>query len=150
MQRVLFNLHRKLLPTTALEGKADEYLVAGLISSEMAKRVIECIKQERGTATYLNDGVSEVTDENADGNQSLATKLSPAAMQALLNKRVNMMRSGAHTGDGGVTDQFRVYEEIILHLEHGDFLRLMVQASAGACQAAKAPHSSFKPASELW
>ena len=73
VQRVLFNLHRKLLPTTALEEKADEYLAAGLISSGMAKRVIECIKQERGTATYLNDGVSEVTDENADGNQSVAT-----------------------------------------------------------------------------
>ena len=71
VQRVLFNLHWRLLPTTALEEKADEYLAAGLISREMAKRVIECIKQERGTATYLNDGVSEVTDENADGNQSV-------------------------------------------------------------------------------
>ena len=114
----------------------------------MAKRVIECIKQERGTATYLNDGVSEVTDENGDGNQSVATKLSPAAMQALLNKRVNMMQSGAH--DGGATDQFRVYQEIIQHLEHGDFLRLMVQASAGASQSANAAHSSFKSASEFW
>ena len=148
MQRVLFNLHRKLLPTTALEEKADEYLAAGLISREMAKRVIECIKQERGTATYLNDGVSEVTDENADGNQSVATKLSPAAMQALLNKRVNMMQRGA--ADGGVTDQFRVYEEIIRHLEHGDVLRRMVQASAGANQAVNAAHSSLKSASELW
>ena len=148
VQRVLFNLHRKLLPTTALEEKADEYLAAGLISSGMAKRVIECIKQERGTATYLNDGVSEVTDENADGNQSVATKLSPAAMQALLNKRVNMMQSGAH--DGGATDQFRVYQEIIQHLEHGDFLRSMVQASAGASQAANAIHSSFKAASKFW
>ena len=33
---------------------------------------------------------------------------------------------------------------------HGDFLRLMVQASAGANQAVHAVHSSVKSASEFW
>ena len=70
VQRVLFNLHRKLLPTNVLQEKASEYLAADLISSEMAARVVECIKQERGTSTYLNDGVEEVP-EDAGGAQTL-------------------------------------------------------------------------------
>ena len=127
MQRVLFNLHRKLLPTNVLQEKASEYLAADLISSEMAARVMECIKQERGTTTYLNDGVSEVPE---DGDVEQTTKLSPAAMKVLLNKRVNMMQDGARAGEGD-TDQFRVYQYIIHCIEHGEFLRVMVQASAG-------------------
>ena len=127
MQRVLFNLHRKLLPTNVLQEKASEYLAADLISSEMAARVMECIKQERGTTTYLNDGVSEVPE---DGVVEQTTQLSPAAMKVLLNKRVNMMQDGARAGEGD-TDQFRVYQYIIHCIEHGEFLRVMVQASAG-------------------
>ena len=87
-----------------LQGKADEYLAEKLISSDMAARVMECIKQERGTTTYLNDGVSEVP-EDADVHQSLAAKLSPEAMKVLLNKRVHMMQDGARAEEG-ITDQF--------------------------------------------
>jgi hypothetical protein len=50
-------------------------------------------------------------------------------MQEELEKRIEMMRSGA--AGGGVTDQARVYDYIIGCLENGEHLRLMVQASAG-------------------
>ena len=51
-------------------------------------------------------------------------------MKELLDKRVSMMQDG-RVGDGVVTDQFRVYSHIIHCIETGQFLRLMVQASAG-------------------
>ena len=41
-----------------------------------------------------------------------------------------MMQDGARAGEGD-TDQFRVYQYIIHCIEHGEFLRVMVQASAG-------------------
>ena len=50
-------------------------------------------------------------------------------MKELLDKRIGMMQNG-RVG-AGVTDQFRVYSHIIYCIEHGHFLRLMVQASAG-------------------
>ena len=127
MQRVLFNLHRKLLPTSALREKADLYIKEKLIDAPMAARVLECIRQERGTTTYLNEGVEEVP-EDAE-NQSLAAKLTPAAMKVLLEKRVSMMQQGRV--EGATTDQYRVYAHIIQSIQHGQFLRLMVQASAG-------------------
>ncbi len=43
-------------------------------------------------------------------------------------KRVAMMREGASAD--AETDQYRVYQYIIGELESGNFLRLMVQASA--------------------
>ena len=58
-----------------------------------------------------------------------ASQLSAEDMQAELKKRVEMMRGGA-AGDG-VPDQARVYDYIIGCLERGEYLRLLVQASAG-------------------
>ena len=127
-QRVLFNLHRKLLPNAALEEKRKAYYEAGLIGKEESFRILQCILQERGTATYLNDGVDEVPEGEATGESS--SKLTPTAMKELLNKRVAMMQDG-HAGEGRLTDQFRVYSHIINAIETGRWLRLMVQASAG-------------------
>ena len=123
-QRVLYNLHRKLIPNAVLEEKRKAYYEAGLISKEASIRVLQCIFQERGTATYLNDGIDEVPDGSAPGE--LSSKLTPAAMKELLDKRVVMMQDG-HAGDGIVTDQFRVYSQIIHGIESGQWLRMMVQ-----------------------
>ena len=127
-QRVLFNLHRKLLPNAALEEKRKAYYNAGLIGKEESFRILQCILQERGTATYLNDGVEEVPGGETTGESS--SKLTPKAMEELLNKRVAMMQDG-HTCEGMPTDQFRVFSHIINAIETGQWLRLMVQASAG-------------------
>ena len=126
IQRVLFNLHRKMLPTAALETKASEFVAAQLIDQSTADRVIRCIKLERGTSAFLNDGVDEV-EQNAAAQSNV--KLSPVALKDLLNSRIEMMKAGA-AGDG-ITDQYRVYSHIIRCIESGTYLRLMVQASAG-------------------
>ena len=124
MHRVLFNLHRKNLPHQALEEKAETYVTEGLIDPATSKRVLNCILQERGTTTYLNDGVENVP-ENAAAS-GLSTKLSPAAMKELLAKRERMMQE-SKSGVGTIADQFRVYSHIIHCIETGQWLRLMVQ-----------------------
>ena len=123
VQRVLFNLHRKLLPNAALEENWIAYARAGQIDEGVAKRVIQCIFKESGITTYLNNGVEEVSEDAAV--QTLSTKLSPDALKALLGKRVGMVQDG-RAGDG-VTDQFRVYAHIVHCIGYGHFLRLMVE-----------------------
>ena len=125
IQRVLYNLYRKMLPQHALEEKAEEYVKAGFIDHRTARRVLKCIEMERGTDAYLNDGPGDGA-EGADGANG---KLGPEALEALLKTRVEMMKAGA--GGSGVTDQYRVYQHIVQSLEAGEYLRLMVQASAG-------------------
>ena len=168
-QRVLFNLHRKMVhswerlqflgcvrttptvsylrstpqghtgvsrvvppqvPLAALKEKAKLYVDQGLIRQDMAERVIRVIESERGDSFYVND-VPADAQAAAGGGDSLSTRLSPEQMQALLERRVEMMKQG-HVGNGAaVTDQYRVYSEIVARLEQGRPLRLMVQASAG-------------------
>ena len=129
MQRVLFNLHRKLVPIDALKEKAKAYVESGLINEELAERVVRVIESERGDATYIND-VQPGQTEGAAASSTLTTRLSPEQLKELLDRRVEMMKQGA-TSDG-VTDQYRVYSHIVDRLQGDQPLRLMVQASAGA------------------
>ena len=124
------------VPLQALKEKAKLYVDQGLIRQEMAERVIRVIESERGDSFYVNDvQPADAQDAAAGGGDSLSTRLSPEQMQALLAKRVEMMKQGQVRDDGGmdaaVTDQYRVYSYIVAALEDGLSLRLMVQASAG-------------------
>ena len=125
IQRVLYNLYRKMLPRKALEERASEYVKEGLIDQHTANRVLKCIEIERGTTTHLNEGIGDEVQDAAVAN----AKLSPEALKALLKSREEMMQAGA--GGSGVTDQFRVYQYIVHCLQTDSYLRLMVQASAG-------------------
>ena len=58
-----------------------------------------------------------------------------------LGLREKNMQSGAP--EGGITDQWRVYQHVIAQLQSGPPLRLMVQASAGTGRLAA---FLFKPA----
>ena len=136
-QRVLFNLHRKMLPEKALEEKRLAYWKAGLFGEEESFRILQCIRQERGTATYLNDDVEEVPGGETTGKSS--SKLTQMGMNELLNKRVALMQDG-QAGEGALTDQFRVYSDIIHAIETGKWLRLMVQVLCAMC-----PTFSFTP-----
>ena len=120
------------VPIHALKEKAKLYVEQGLIRQEMAERVVKVIESERGDSFVVNDvQPGDVPDAAAGGGDSLSTRLSPEQMQALLEKRVEMMKEG-HVGNGAaVTDQYRVFSEIVAGLEQGRPLRLMVQASAG-------------------
>ena len=118
------------VPLAALKEKAKLYVDQGLIRQDMAERVIRVIESERGDSFYVND-VPADAQAAAGGGDSLSTRLSPEQMRALLERRVEMMKQG-HVGNGAaVTDQYRVYSEIVARLEQGRPLRLMVQASAG-------------------
>ena len=110
VQRVLFNLHRKLVPTAVLEEKAKAYAEKGLISADMAKRMLTCIQQERNHEILLNDGVGGDGRDAAvlDPASAFSTRLSPAQMAELLAKREAMMQDGAKGGEGGVTDQWTI------------------------------------------
>ena len=130
VQRVLFILHRKLVPLNALKEKAKAYVEAGLINEELAERVIKVIECERGDATFINDFQPGDDPDAAASASNLTTRLSPEQMSALLVKRVEMMKQGAAEA-GGMTDQYRVYAYIIERLQGDQPLRVMVQASAG-------------------
>ena len=139
IQRVLFNLHRKMLPDHVLEAKAMQYEEAKLIDKDTIERTLKCIRLERGTTTYLNDGVDDEAEERTEAARTADehTKLRPDALKKLLDERVEMMKAGK--GGDGITDQYRVYRNIIDSIEGGSYLRMMVQASAGT---GKVPISS--------
>jgi hypothetical protein len=112
-----------------MRERAQSYVDAGLISSDVAQRIITIILSERRYEEHLND----VDEPQQDGN-NLTTKLTQEQMERLLDERVEMMRKGR---DGEVTDQIRVYEYIIGCMQRGEYLRLMVQASAGILEIEK-------------
>ena len=119
-----------------VEGESESVRGAGVnpAGDGGACRSSYLIESERGDSFYVND-VPADAQEAAGGGGSLSTRLSPEQMQALLVKRVEMMKQGKVRDDGGmdaaVTDQFRVYSYIVETLEQGRPLRLMTQASAG-------------------
>ena len=73
-------------------------------------------------------GEGEEDGEGAVG-ASGSRKLTPAQMEALLAKRIELMKAGGM--DGKDSDKYRVFKFIIDGLQSDRKLRLMVQASAG-------------------
>ena len=68
-------------------------------------------------------------DAEAAAEGNVSSRLSAAALKKELEEREKNMQAGAP--DGGVTDQWRVYQHVVTQLQTGSPLRLMVQASAG-------------------
>jgi hypothetical protein len=129
-QRVLYNLHRRGLPTPKLHDKADEYVEAGLLRPDDANAVVRAIEQERGVARTLNEvgGGGGGTEDAAAPGKRNSSRLSPQELVALLAEREANLRTSDFEG---VTDQWRVYSEIVDALSTGRRLRMIVQASAG-------------------
>ena len=96
VQRVLFNLHRKLLPTAVLKQRAQEYVNSNLLTQDLAERVVRVIESERaGDSTYINDVQGAVAEPVVAGAESnLTTRLSDEQMRTLLEQRVAMMQRG--------------------------------------------------------
>ena len=137
VQRMLLNLHRKMLPTQSLLEKADEYVEAGHIGRAQADAVLEFIERERHTDHYRND-LSTAPDSISTSAQtsqaaaSLSGRLTHDQLQAELKERERRMQtSPGNSSCGGPTDQWRVYKEIVDAIRDRRWLRLMVQASAG-------------------
>ena len=70
----------------------------------------------------------DAVDDDSAAREKVSGRLTRAEIEEELAKRVAMMREGASAD--AETDQYRVYQYIIGELESGNYLRLMVQASA--------------------
>ncbi len=129
IQRVLFNLHRKLLPTDVLQNKAREYVAEGRITEAEAEQIMRAIEGERNSNRLTNDAAVDEPAAATSSSTTTSRRLTRAELEALLDDRQEKMRAG-RAGDG-ITDQFRVYQTIIGAIERKEYLRMMVQASAG-------------------
>ncbi len=107
-----------------MEERARAYVDAELITEDVAKRIMAVIRSERNHEEYLNEAGEGPPEEN----NNLSTKLSHEQLQRLLEEREEMMKASP---DGSVTDQWRVYEHVVNCIQNGQYLRLLVQASAG-------------------
>ena len=119
-----------MFPTDVIRSKAQEYIDAGLIPERMAQVMVRSIEAERGGEALANENLGsdvEAEDGAADGRP--LSKLNAAQLAELLAKREQQMREGGP--DGEITDQWRVYNEIVHALPTERRLRMMVQASAG-------------------
>ena len=110
-----------------LWGKAQEYVTANLLPLGEAKLTMRTIELERDSVRTVNEIDSD--EEAPEQRESLCARLSQAELEAELERREQLMRTGKSAG--GVTDQWRVYTGIINGFRLGAPLRLMVQASAG-------------------
>lgn len=128
IERAMFNLHRKGLPVTTLRDKADEYVAAELLTVEKARQLIRVLEAERSVFSMANDEA----DDTPPNDTTLSFKMKPEQLAAELQDRENKMQIGATAG--GVTDQWRVYQFIVGCICRKQYLRLMVQASAGTGQ----------------
>ena len=113
-----------MVPTSVIRDKAREYEAAGLMKREQAHRMVKAIEEERILERVAN-GTAD-GEEDAEGDESGA--YSQEELKKLLAVREENMRSGS--GDG-VPDQYRVYTDITGAIERGEYLRMLVQASAG-------------------
>ena len=114
------------LPTEKLREKADEYIEAGLLTSERAATMMRVIEMERDGERLLNCIHPEDAAEQGQGRVS--SRLSKADLEKELAKREAALKTGVVDG---ISDQWRVYQEIVNSISSGKLLRLMVQASAG-------------------
>ena len=137
VERTLFNLHRKGLTTASLREKADEYVDAGLLSSQKAERIIRIIEEERQIHRVVNDtAITEETTAEVESSTGAHKKTKAQLAGELAAREANMRKRSGVEGvrndlNEGETDQWRVYQFIIRSLEANKPLRLMVQASAG-------------------
>ncbi len=126
IHRVMFNLHRKGLPTQTLKEKVQEYIDANLLTVDQGDVTIRVIEGERSVHRLVNEDTGE--EQAAAAATRLTHRLSQGQMAAELRDREEKMSAG---GTSGVTDQLRVYNHIIGCIQRGEYLRLMIQASAG-------------------
>ena len=136
VQRMLLNLAlKKNVAMQSVREKADDYVNSGHISREGADAVLQHIEDERKLLTYSNVGVEPGNGAEASGDAVDASAGGPKSRQQLeeeLRRRENMMKTGEPAAGTGVTDQWRVYKDILAGLEgKTQPLRMIVQASAG-------------------
>ncbi len=116
-ERCLWNLHRKRVPIDVIRNKAREFSGRDLLTEAQVLKMITAIEQERNIERVSNSDV-QVGEALEVSSGDLEEKL-----WDMLQERVANMKAG-----DGVTCQYRVYQEIIEHLEKNIPLRLLIQA----------------------
>ena len=124
-QLALYNLHRKCVPTNILRQRAEDFVQALLLNSDEAGAILRNIELERGMSRVANN--RDASDEE-EGITALDGRLTIEELAAKLQEREANMQSGA--GDG-LMDQWRVYRDVTSKIERGEYVRMLVQASAG-------------------
>jgi hypothetical protein len=131
-QRVLFNMHRKGLPTQIIEEKQRAYVESGLLTEKEALAIMNAIREHRSEENPLNEpasaGSADEDREDAGGCSSAHCK-SVNLKDALRDHEEKLQAGGP---EGECTDQWRIYSEIVGCLAGGAVARMLVQASAGA------------------
>ena len=100
-QRILFNLHRKQLPTEVLKIKADKYIEEGLLKFHEAELSIKTIEAERSKQRMSNDGCDDKQDDSTSRGW-LSSQLTTNEMEELLKDRVEKTKQ---TDDGNLSNQ---------------------------------------------
>ena len=103
-QRNVFNLHRKNVPIDVLQKTCQNYVEGGYMTSEVARRILQVIEQERGQIRLAGDASSSTDTPAGLDAPAVSPKMSVREMEAELSKREAMMRAGGGPGD---TDQWR-------------------------------------------
>ena len=126
VHRVMFHLHLRGIPLDTLRQKADEYIASGLMRWSEASATLRSIEEERGMGRTVND-VGIDGDAVQESNKPCG-RYTADGLAALLAERESKLQVSECDG---ITDQWRVYKEIVDALATGTKLRMMVQASAG-------------------
>ena len=131
-------LARRLVPLHVIKSKLDDYIAEGHIAAEEKDMYAEVVEQMQGVHRESNlhaavDGDSvaaQTTDPNEENRQ-----MTEAELRGELATRESQMQT-LQGQTGIVTDQWRIYEEVIACLQAGRTpLRLCLQASAGRGKA---------------
>ena len=135
VERALYRLSKKGLALENLRAKAADYVDAGHLSQSQAAALMQHIEAERKVQREFNDAAcsAPLTTSDAATTGAMTTTgtvpLTRTQLQAKLTEMEENMQRGS--SPGVETDQWRVYRHIVRCLEHGPYLRIMVQASAG-------------------
>ncbi len=92
----------------------------------MREAIILAIEQERDALRLLNGPAFSEPGQRAEGPQEPVPCLTREELMAELHQREENLRRGAED-----SEQCRAYEHIVRALQHGPYLWLAVQASAG-------------------
>jgi len=127
----LWALARKLVPFEVLKTKLDEYIAAGHLEAEEKEQYAEVFEQMQGVMREKNVYVlpGAVETRAADTEHAPMTE---EELRTELDARERLLQR-LQERDGVMTDQWRVYSEIVEGLQKPrKLLRMCIQASAGA------------------
>ena len=132
VQSNLWTLARRLVPLHVLKEKLDTYVREGHIEEEDKDNYVEVFEKmvsiHRQSNLFGNTSGADAGSTDPDEENRF---MSMAELQEELESRERLMQM-LHGEEGQLTDQWRVYQEIISKLDSSrEALRMVVQASAG-------------------